>query len=440
MEQKMIIVADDNSLSRSILKRLFEKEYFVLQAENGKDAFELFKEHYESVAAVLLDLLMPKYDGMYFLERVQEQYKTSKIPIICITGDEREASLIQAYHFHADNYITKPFNTDHVRRVVNSAIQQAEAESDLRSEYDHMTMLSRRMTVLNRCHEDQSAFHTALEIVGAYLGADRVSLYLRPFQAESYQWRRENVTNSYRSTYRWMLDNDWCSHLSMPEEWLLYIGPDYGNHKQYKYYYKKYGIRSMQCLKIDGIRQDLAYLIIENPRRTNQDIVLYAALQSSFSLAVKNVELGIVDQKTGVYNRRLYTDYMKEPAQTTLNSLGVIVMNLNSMHQYISIYGQAAGDELLERTAQLISRYAGNTCFRTGGDEFTVLLKDRSREDTEALMEQIATACREQNIGLSLGYDWRDSRIAPEEQFKAADRNMRQAKQKHYDSLNVATR
>lgn len=437
MEQKKIIVADDNSLSRSILKRLFEKEYFVLQAENGKDALELFREHYESVAAVLLDLIMPKYDGMYFLERVAAQYKTSSIPIICITGDEREASMIQAYHLRADNYITKPFNTDHVRRVVQSAVKKAADKANAHSEYDNMTMLSHLMQVLNRCHKDSHAFHTALEIVGAYLGADRVSLYMKPMQAELYQWRKDEVANSYRHTYRWMLEHDWCVKWSEPEEWMLYIGPEYGNHKQYKYYYRKYGIRAMQCLKIRGVRPEPAYLIIENPSRVNQDISLYAALLNCFSLAVKTVELGIVDQKTGVYNRQFCSDYLRYLRRGPAKSLGLIAMNLNSMNQYITTYGQDAGDELLQRTADLICRHAGPTCFRTGGDEFTAVLENATREQTEAIMIQIDGACKDQKIGLSLGYDWRDRVIDPEEMFKTADRRMREAKSRHYSTLNV---
>ena len=440
MEQKTILIADDNALSRSILKRLFEKEYTVLQAADGKEAFDLFREQAGAVAAVLLDLLMPEYDGMYFLEQMRQLDPACTVPVICISGDERESSVIRSYHLGAENYITKPFNTDHVRRVVHSAVEQARSREPAHSEYDNMAMLGRLMAVLNRCYADKDAFHTALEIVGAYLGADRVSLYIKPFQSPAFQWRREGAADSYLPTYRWMLDNDWCAGMSDPEEWLLYVGPEYGNQKQFSAYYREYGVRTMQWVKLDGVREERAYLSIENAALSNQDIVLYAALQSCFSLAVKAVELGIVDQQTGMYNRRLYTEYMRELSHSRLTGLGVIVMNVNSMHQYISIYGQDAGDELLERTAEVIRRFAGDTCFRTGGDEFTVVLRNRTREATEALMARISAACREQNIGLSLGCEWRDTGINPEEQFKAADRNMRQAKQKHYDSLNVTNR
>ncbi len=440
MERTKILVVDDNSLSRSILKRLFEKEYEVLEAENGKQALDLFQAHEDSLAAVLLDLLMPQYDGMYFLEHSESRRLAARIPVICISGDERESSLIRAYLFHVDSFIAKPFNTDLVRRVVHNAVHHPSERAGVRSDYDNMTMITRLMTVLNRCHDNTDVFQTALAIVGAYLDADRVSLYMKPMQSPVYQWRRKGVEDSYRQTYNWMLEHDWCRDWSLPEEWLLYVGPEHGSYKQYAPYFRQFGIRAMECLKIEGIRNDGAYLLIENPGHEAQELTLMSTIQNCFSLAVKTVELGIVDQKTGVYNRKLYSDYMQRLTYTPLNSLGVIVMNLNSMHQYIATYGQSAGDELLERTADLICRCMGSTCFRTGGDEFTAILRNGSREETEQLMERISLACREQNIGLSLGYDWSDRNIDPEDLYKTADRNMRAAKKKHYSSLNVTNR
>ena len=103
MEQKTILIADDNALSRSILKRLFEKEYTVLQAADGKEAFDLFREQAGAVAAVLLDLLMPEYDGMYFLEQMRQLDPACTVPVICISGDERESSVIRSYHLGAEN-------------------------------------------------------------------------------------------------------------------------------------------------------------------------------------------------------------------------------------------------------------------------------------------------------------------------------------------------
>ena len=218
---------------------------------------------------------------------------------------------------------------------------------------------------------------------------------------------------------------------------MMQAGPAYGNYKQYGAYYKEYAVHGMTCLKLEGIRKHPAFLIIENAGGGVRDVVLLSALQNLFSLAVKNAELTIVDQKTGVYNRRLYTDYMNRLTKSNHKSLGVIVMNLNSMHQYIATYGQAAGDELLERTAELVGEQVGGACFRTGGDEFTAIVRDGSREDVESLMSRISAACREQNIGLSMGCAWQTGSGDPEELYKAADRNMREAKKKHYSSLNV---
>ena len=70
MEQNKILIADDNPQIRGILKRLFETEYEIVQAENGNEALELYRANRETLAAVLLDLNMPEYDGMYCLEQL----------------------------------------------------------------------------------------------------------------------------------------------------------------------------------------------------------------------------------------------------------------------------------------------------------------------------------------------------------------------------------
>ena len=62
--------------------------------------------------------------------------------------------------------------------------------------------------------------------------------------------------------------------MSDPEEWLLYVGPEYGNQKQFSAYYREYGVRTMQWVKLDGVREERAYLSIENAALSNQDIVL----------------------------------------------------------------------------------------------------------------------------------------------------------------------
>ncbi|MBP3654246.1 MAG: diguanylate cyclase [Oscillospiraceae bacterium] len=433
MERNKLLIADGSSLSRSILKRIFEKDYIVLQAENGRDAFELFREHFESLAAVITALHMPKYDGIYFMEHIAAMYRTNTVPIIFVAANAKEVRRIETCRYRPTDYVTKPFNTDAVRQVVLDCVEKHSNHGFNDEDLHPLTMLNRLMTVLNHCLEDNGAFQTALGIVGRYLGADRVSLYMKPLVSDRYQWRRDNIPSSYRKTYRWMLENEWPA----PDEWLVSIGPDYGMRKHYRYYFKRYGIRNMLCLSIEGIRREKAYLVIENPGRTEQDDEIYFALHNCFSLMLKTVEMGIIDEQTGVYNRDFFTKYLLRLARMQTKSLGIVVMNLNNMHQYTSVYGQAAGDELLLHTANIILSHPEAISFRTDGDEFAAVMMNCSEAAVERLMEEITAECRQMNIGLSMGCQWRDKAIRPEEMYHMADASMREHKAAYYSTRNI---
>ncbi len=433
MERNKILIADGSSLSRSVLKRIFEKEYVVLQAENGRDAFELFREHYETLSAVVIELHMPRYDGLYFLEHVAAQYITNNVPVICIAGNSKDVRRIETSRYRPTDYITKPFNTEAVRQVVLAAIEKHRQRGINDEALAPLSMLNKLMDVLNRCLEDNAYFQTALGIVGRFLGADRVSLYMKPLVSDRYQWRRANVPSSYRRTYRWMLEKGWPA----PDEWLVQVGSEYGMRKQYKYYFKRYGIRSLICISIEGIRREKAYLVIENPCRTSQEPEIYAALRNCFSLMLKTVEMGIIDEQTGVYNRDFFTKYLVRLSRMPVKSLGIVVMNLNNMHQYTSVYGQAAGDELLMHTANIILGHNEAIPFRTDGDEFAAVMMNTGREAMETMMAEITAECRAMNIGLSMGSQWRDRSIRPEEMYHAADAGMRESKAAYYSVRNI---
>ena len=120
-----------------------------------------------------------------------------------------------------------------------------------------------------------------------------------------------------------------------------------------------------------------------------------------------------------------------------VKSLGIAVMNLNNMHQYTSVYGQAAGDELLMHTANIILGHGEAVSFRTDGDEFAAVMFNKSQEDLEKLMKEITEECRAMNIGLSMGSQWRDRGIRPEEMYHAADASMREYKAAYYYKRNI---
>ena len=85
MEQdKKILIVDDSKMSRVILKKLFEEEYEILEAEDGRVALDILEEEYHSIAVVLLDNIMPEMNGIDVLRKIAGKYKYHNIPVVMI--------------------------------------------------------------------------------------------------------------------------------------------------------------------------------------------------------------------------------------------------------------------------------------------------------------------------------------------------------------------
>ena len=83
---KSVLLVEDNELNLEIAKMLLEDEKMVVTtAENGKEAFEILYERSTEITAVLLDIVMPEYDGYYFLERYHKAQMYQAIPVIVLT-------------------------------------------------------------------------------------------------------------------------------------------------------------------------------------------------------------------------------------------------------------------------------------------------------------------------------------------------------------------
>lgn len=84
-EKSKVLVVDDKQVERVMMKRILSGTYEVIEAENGKEAFEILYERSTEITAVLLDIVMPEYDGYYFLERYHKAQMYQAIPVIVLT-------------------------------------------------------------------------------------------------------------------------------------------------------------------------------------------------------------------------------------------------------------------------------------------------------------------------------------------------------------------
>lgn len=80
----------------------------ILEAENGEEALALIRRNPGSISAVLLDIVMPKMDGLALLEILNREGLTETIPVFLITADTSEQNMQRGYQLGAMDIIEKP--------------------------------------------------------------------------------------------------------------------------------------------------------------------------------------------------------------------------------------------------------------------------------------------------------------------------------------------
>lgn len=108
MNNVTVLVVDDESRMRKLIKDfLVQKEFSVIEAEDGEKALEIFNEKQNEIGLILLDVMMPKLDGWSVLRQIRQ---TSRVPIIMLTARGEEQDELFGFELGVDEYISKPFS------------------------------------------------------------------------------------------------------------------------------------------------------------------------------------------------------------------------------------------------------------------------------------------------------------------------------------------
>ena len=107
MEKLKILVVDDESRMRKLVRDFLEREGFaVLEAGDGMEALDIFFEE-RDIALIILDVMMPKMDGWQTCREIRRE---SQVPIIMLTARGEERDELQGFDLGVDEYISKPFS------------------------------------------------------------------------------------------------------------------------------------------------------------------------------------------------------------------------------------------------------------------------------------------------------------------------------------------
>src|SRR5436305_14003465 len=119
---KRILLAEDEVALRDFVSRnLHARGFEVLEASNGLEAMALWER--ENPHLLILDIMMPRMDGLEVCRRVREH---SSVPIIVLTALDAESDKVAALDLGADDYLTKPFGVEELLARVRAVLRRTQ--------------------------------------------------------------------------------------------------------------------------------------------------------------------------------------------------------------------------------------------------------------------------------------------------------------------------
>lgn len=129
MAKGTILVIDDERDLIDLVRYNLEKEGFeVIAATDGQSGLEVASKHAPDL--VVLDLMMPGFDGLQVCQRLRADPRTARMPVIMLTAKATEADRIVGLELGADDYITKPFSPQEVVARVKAVLRRVAAQHE----------------------------------------------------------------------------------------------------------------------------------------------------------------------------------------------------------------------------------------------------------------------------------------------------------------------
>ncbi len=187
--KKAIIVVDDDEEMRNYVASVFDDEFLVFKAQNGKEALKMVTT--KNPDLIISDISMPEMDGITLCAAIKDNVNTSHIPVILLTAHTSQDIELRGTEEGADQYVTKPFNKELLLAKVNGLFK---SRTNLQQYFYNQVTLKKETTgepnvpaeyqeLLDKCiaivekHLDDNDFN--IEILAREMGMSHSYLYKR---------------------------------------------------------------------------------------------------------------------------------------------------------------------------------------------------------------------------------------------------------------------
>ncbi|MFO7154313.1 MAG: response regulator transcription factor [Caldicoprobacter oshimai] len=142
MPKKLLVVDDEPAIVKGLKFSLERDGYQIDAAYDGEEAMKMFNENQYDL--VILDVMLPKLDGLTVLQRIREK---SSVPVIMLTAKGEDMDKILGLEYGADDYITKPFNILELKARIKAIFRRT---NDTKNEQQIIKVKNMTINLANR--------------------------------------------------------------------------------------------------------------------------------------------------------------------------------------------------------------------------------------------------------------------------------------------------
>ncbi|MCK5507204.1 MAG: response regulator, partial [Desulfobacterales bacterium] len=129
-----VLIAEDNAVSQNIMKKILENQgYEVITVNNGRQAWELLQKN--DIQIVITDWMMPEMDGPTLCRKIRAATLPNYVYLILLTAKDKREDLISGLTSGADDFVTKPVNSNEVRARMQAGERVVKLEENLKKSH-----------------------------------------------------------------------------------------------------------------------------------------------------------------------------------------------------------------------------------------------------------------------------------------------------------------
>lgn len=375
-----VLVVDDILANRRLMKAKLEAHYYtVLLAENGQDALD--KALHEKPHIILLDVMMPGMDGYEVCERLKADDRTQHIPVVMLTALSEAEDRIRGLEAGADDFLSKPIDDFALTARLEALTRYNLVAHELRAR----EATSQQGTVLTddeRAELERPA--DVLVIDSAEAEANRLAAALREVGHQVLTWqegqdRGRNVLSGVDVIVLALSDQNHdalrlCAQLRTLQTRnavSIIVTFDVADGKS--------ATQALALGASDMVANPVNHHELQARVRTQVKRSRYVEILRR--RVDRGLELSVIDQLTGLYNRRYMLSQLKQwmkRAASGVDPLSVVAFDIDHFKHINDEHGHEAGDNVLKAFAERIQmnvRPKDIVC-RPGGEEFLVIMPE----------------------------------------------------------------